>query len=222
MSRHDGDIDFTDHVNAVQDRYGSGAFYSRHRAPTGRPAVPDAMTSDVRDFLAGRDSFYLATVSQTGWPYVQYRGRPPGLLELIDEYTLGWADFRGNLQYISIGNLSTNERVSMIVMDYPHRRRLKIFGQARVVFAEDDPALIATLTRPEYHAVVERGVVVSVEAFDWNRQQHITPRYTAAELDPHLAPVRRRIELLESENTALRDNCLPAAAETGSYLGDLL
>jgi len=209
MSRHYGQIAFTDTVKDVQQRYGSRPFYERHQARTLGAKGPDPMTPDVRDFLAERDSFYLATVSDTGWPYVQFRGGPPGFLRVLDENTLGWADFRGNLQYISTGNLGSDDRVALFVMDYPHRRRLKIFGHARVVFAEDDPEMIGTLTRPDDDGVVERGVLVTVEAFDWNCPQHITPRYSLAELEPHLGALRDRVAALTAENAELRKSCQP-------------
>lgn len=134
MSRHYDAIAFTEAVSDIQRRYGSQAFYDRQRARglLGDGATGgDALTHDERDYLGERDCFYLATVSETGWPYVQFRGGPPGFLRLIDDHTLGWADFRGNLQYVSMGNLVHNDRVAMIAMDYPNRQRLKIYGRAR-------------------------------------------------------------------------------------------
>jgi predicted pyridoxine 5'-phosphate oxidase superfamily flavin-nucleotide-binding protein len=153
----------------------------------------DALSDAEREYLAERDSFYLATVSQTGWPYVQFRGGPAGFLRVLDDNTVGWADFRGNLQYISTGNLAANDKVALIVMDYPYRQRLKIYGHARVAYLEDEPELIARLTVPEYEAVVQRAVVVAIEGFDWNCQQHIMPRYTLPELEPVLTTMRERI-----------------------------
>jgi len=206
MTAHYADIAFTDDVAAIQERYGSRQFYARRRE---RGAGPDPITAPVRAFLAARDSFYLATVGESGWPYVQFRGGPAGFLRVRDDHTIGWADFQGNLQYISTGNVAGNERVALILMDYPHRRRLKIYGHARVVYVDDDPELVAELAPPGYSATIERGVVVSVEAFDWNCQQHITPRYTVSDLEPHLDVLRSRITELEAENTALRKNCIP-------------
>jgi predicted pyridoxine 5'-phosphate oxidase superfamily flavin-nucleotide-binding protein len=206
VSAHYADIAFTDHVGEVQERYGSQEFYARRR---NRDAGPDRITSDVRTFLAARDSFYLATVGEAGWPYVQFRGGPPGFLRVRDDNTIGWADFQGNLQYISTGNVTGDDRVALIVMDYPHRRRLKIYGHGRVVYPNDDTDLIAELSMPGYPAVIERGVIVTVEAFDWNCQQHITPRYTVTDLEPHLHVLRNRITELEAENTALRNDCRP-------------
>jgi predicted pyridoxine 5'-phosphate oxidase superfamily flavin-nucleotide-binding protein len=206
VSRHYDDIAFTPAVSEVQARYGSRTFYDRRKARgrrvDGQQAL-DPLSSDEREYLGACDSFYLATVSETGWPYVQFRGGPPGFLRVLDQHTIGWADFRGNLQYVSVGNLARDDRVALIVMDYPNRQRLKLYGHARVAYAEDEPELVARLSIPEYGAVVQRAVVVTVEAFDWNCQQHITPRYTVAELEPLLATMRQRIRDLEDENAAL-------------------
>lgn len=204
MSKHYGTIAFTDTVRDVQRAHGSDGFYDRKRVQG--QAVPgiDSLTEDEKDYLAERDSFYLASVSETGWPYVQFRGGPIGFLRVVDDHTIGWADFRGNLQYISTGNVGRNDRVALIAVDYLHRRRLKIFGRARIVTAEDDPMLLAAFTDSGYEAEVERAVLITVEAFDWNCPQHITMRFTAAELELHLAPLHRRLEALQTENAQLR------------------
>jgi uncharacterized protein len=203
VSKHYGTIAFTDDVRAVQCHHGSQAFYDRKRIAGEATPGPDPLTEDERDYLAERDSFYLATVSDTGWPYVQFRGGPKGFLRVLDVHSIGWADFRGNLQYISAGNLAGDNRVSIIAVDYVHRRRLKIFGHARIVTAEEDPQLADALKDPAYKAVVERAVVIDVEAFDWNCPQHITPRFTAAELEPVLAGLRDQLAALQAENTRL-------------------
>lgn len=209
MSKHYGAIAFTEAVRDVQRDHGSHGFYDRKRVQgTAAPGI-DALTEDEKDYLAERDSFYLATVSETGWPYVQYRGGPAGFLRVVDDHTVGWADFRGNLQYISTGNVADHDgddhnRVALIAMDYVHQRRLKIYGRARVVTVEDDPDLVATFTDPSYEAVVERAVLVTVEAYDWNCPQHITQRFSAAELEPHLAPLRDLLAALRDENAELR------------------
>ena len=205
MSRRYPAIAFTDDVQAVQHEHGSDAFYDRKRVAATATAESDALTDDEIEFLAERDGFYLATVSETGWPYVQHRGGPPGFVRVLDDHTIGWADFRGNLQYISAGNLGGDDRVAMITVDYARRRRLKIFGHARIVTADQDPDLIRSLSHAQYDAVVERAVVVSVDAFDWNCPQHITPRFSAAELEPALADMRQRLSDLEAENTALKN-----------------
>ena len=203
MSKHYGTIAFTDDVRAVQCHHGSQAFYDRKRIAGQATPGPDPLTEEEKDYLAERDSFYLATVSDTGWPYVQFRGGPKGFLRVLDVHSIGWADFRGNLQYISAGNLAGDSRVSIIAVDYVHRRRLKIFGHARIVTAEEDPQLADALKDPAYKAVVERAVVIDVEAFDWNCPQHITPRFTAAELEPVLAGLRDQLAALQAENTRL-------------------
>ena len=205
MSKHYGSIAFTDAVVGVQREYGSDGFYGRKRVQGNAAPGIDALTDDEREYLAERDSFYLATVSETGWPYVQYRGGPRGFLRVVDDHTIGWADFRGNLQYISSGNVGGDDRVALIALDYAHQRRLKIFGHARVVTVAEDPALVKSFADPDYSAEVERAVLVTVEAFDWNCQQHITPRFSAAELEPHLAPLRRQLADLQAENARLRE-----------------
>ncbi len=168
MSDGYGRIAFTQDVQKQQERFGSRRFYARHEARHGIFAGADPLTDDVRAYLAERDSFYLATVSETGWPYVQFRGGPPGFLKVLTDHTIGWADFRGNLQYNSAGNVQGNNRVALIVMSYPTRERLEIYGRAAVTYADEDPLTIAALVDDRYHAVVERGVVVTVEAFEWN------------------------------------------------------
>ena len=204
MSKHYGAIAFTEAVRDVQRDHGSHGFYDRKRVQGNAVPGIDALTDDEKDYLAERDGFYLATVSETGWPYVQFRGGPAGFLRVVDEHTVGWADFRGNLQYISTGNVADEGKVALIAMDYAHQRRLKIYGRARVVTIDEDPALVASVTDPSYDAVVERAVLVTVEAYDWNCPQHITPRFSAAELEPILAPLRDRLAALQDENAELR------------------
>jgi predicted pyridoxine 5'-phosphate oxidase superfamily flavin-nucleotide-binding protein len=158
----------------------------------------DSLSAREAAFIAARDGFYQATVSETGWPYVQFRGGPAGFLKVLDDKTLGYADFRGNVQYISAGNLSHDDRVSIILMDYAHRARLKILGRARLVTLDEDPALIARLETPNYRARIERGVIITVEAYDWNCPQHITPRFTEAEIAVATAPLRDEIAQLKA------------------------
>lgn len=203
MSSRYGEIAFTPAVAEAQAQRGSRRFYARHKA-RGGAAAPDTLTATEREFLAARDGFYLATVSETGWPYVQYRGGPPGFLRVVDDHTLGWADFRGNLQYISTGNLAADDRVSLIVMDYAAQDRLKVFGHARATDVGADPALAAAMEVPGYDAVVERVVLVTVVAYDWNCRQHITPRYTAPEVEHLVAPLRRDLDACRAENRELR------------------
>ena len=152
MSRRYPAIAFTDDVREVQRKHGSEAFYSRKRVAGVAATGPDSLTDDEAEFLSERDGCYLATVGETGWPYVQFRGGPRGFVRVLDEHTLGWADFRGNLQYISTGNLGGDDRVAIIAVDYAQRRRLKVFGRARIVTAEQDPELIAALADPASYA----------------------------------------------------------------------
>ena len=195
MSRAYANIAFTPAVRAMQTRMGSRASYA-----------PLDHTDDRRDvlgeaeieFIAARDSFYQATVSETGWPYVQFRGGPAGFLKVLDERTIAYADFRGNVQYISVGNFTGNDRVSIILMDYANRARLKILGRARLVGLDEDPALIAKLESASYRARIERAVVITIEGHDWNCPQHITPRYTEAEIFVATAPMRDELAALKA------------------------
>jgi predicted pyridoxine 5'-phosphate oxidase superfamily flavin-nucleotide-binding protein len=178
MTRRYTDITFTDSVKETQTRYGT----RRNARKVENWAVDDRHLSPREiEFIAGRDSFYQASVGDDGWPYVQFRGGPKGFLKVLGSNRLAYADFRGNLQYISVGNIAHDDRVALFLMDYPSRRRLKIMARASVVDAADDPELVAQLEVPGYKAVVERAVVLQLEAFDWNCAQHITPRYTSEE-----------------------------------------
>jgi uncharacterized protein len=189
-------------VAAVQQQYGSRA--AMERATEGWDTDNRLGEYEV-EFIEGRDGFYLGTVGETGWPYVQYRGGPAGFLRLLDDTTLGWADFRGNRQYLSMGNLGASPKVSLFLMDYAKQRRLKILGNAEVVDVQDDAALANTLTVPGYDARVERAVVVHVVGYDWNCPQHITPRYTAAELRPVIDRLEAEAQRLREENAQLRE-----------------
>ncbi len=199
MSRAYSDIAFTPAVRAVQTRLGSRSGYE-----------PLDHTGDRRNrlspaevaFIEARDGFYQATVSESGWPYVQFRGGPAGFLKVLDEGTLGYADFRGNVQYISVGNLEGNSRISIILMDYANRRRLKILGRARLVNESDDPQLVARLELAHYRARVERAVVIDVEGYDWNCPQHITPRFTDAEVQEMVSALRAEIAQLRAGKQA--------------------
>lgn len=194
------DIAMTPSVRAAQAANGSAGLYARddiYRAP-------DGFSAAERDFIAARDSFYVATVSETGWPYVQHRGGPPGFLRVLDDRTLAFADFRGNRQYLTLGNTAANDRVCLFLMDYPNRRRLKIYGRMTAIGLDGDPELARSLVVDGYRGRPERIQRIALEAFDWNCPQHITPRFTPAELADALAPERERIAQLETENRALR------------------
>jgi len=194
-------IAFTPSVKAAQSRHGSRATYARLECSED---AGDEFTAQEAEYIHARDGFYLATVSETGWPYVQFRGGPAGFLKVLDAKTLGYADFRGNRQYLSVGNINADGRTALILMDYANRRRLKIWGRAKVVNASEDPGLIARLEMPAYRARVERAVVISVEAYDWNCPQHITPRFTEAEIAEWAAAMQQRLVDLEEENARLK------------------
>ncbi len=189
MGHKFAEIAFTPSVKRVQERMGSRRSYLRLEQGD---AHHDVLGPNEAAFIAERDSFYMATVSETGWPYIQHRGGPPGFIRVLDEKTIGFADFRGNRQYVSVGNLDNDDRVSLILVDYPNRARLKILGRARPV-GLDDKDTLEELSIPGYRAVVERGFVIRIEAFDWNCSQHITPRFTLSEIDNATASLHQRI-----------------------------
>lgn len=193
-------IAFTPGVRAAQARHGSRASYARLEAR----ASPDLLTARERAFIEARDGFVQATVTADGWPYVQHRGGPPGFLVVLDERRVAYADFSGNRQYLSVGNLATDDRVALILIDHAQRRRLKLWARARIVEADEDPDLVRSLMPDGYDATAERAVILTVEALDWNCPQHITPRFTAVEIEAMLAPVRDHIAALEAELARLR------------------
>jgi predicted pyridoxine 5'-phosphate oxidase superfamily flavin-nucleotide-binding protein len=201
------EIASTETVKAARRRYGGPARYETLDGTLSRggPVRNDRLGATEIAFIAERDGFYVASVSETGWPYVQFRGGSPGFLRVLGERLLGFADFRGNQQYLTVGNAVANDRVSLFLMDYANRRRLKVFGRLRVVDAADDPELSESLTVAGYQARVERSMQVEVEAFDWNCPQHITPRFTQAELNDALAPIVGELRTLRSENERLRE-----------------
>ncbi len=166
-----------------------------------RPA--DRFSPNETAFIAERDSFYLATVSQTGWPYIQHRGGPRGFLRVLDENTLGFADFRGNRQYLTLGNLVDDDRVALFLMDYARRRRLKILARMSAHDLKANGDLGARLATPGYRGLAERGFTLRLHAFDWNCPQHITPRFKADEIEAAIAPLRARLRDLEAENARL-------------------
>jgi predicted pyridoxine 5'-phosphate oxidase superfamily flavin-nucleotide-binding protein len=207
MPRSFAELAFTPLVKAQQQIHGSRRQYERieHTGPA------DTLGPDEQAFLALRDSFYMASVSETGWPYVQHRGGAPGFVHVLGPKLLGFDDLRGNKQYISLGNLQHDSRVALFFMDYPNQTRLKVLGRVEIHdpnIGDPDPAtagLIESL-RPadDPKAVLERAILIHVEAFDWNCPQHITPRYTLDELQATLVPVQERLARLEAENAALR------------------
>lgn len=192
---------FTEVVKELQERYGSRRQYERLR---GQSTPADHLSEDESGFIAERDSFYMATVGSSGWPYVQHRGGPKGFLKVLDPSTLAFADYRGNRQYVSTGNLMTDDRVSLILVDYPRRARLKILGRVSIFEGEAAAPWISKVKDPSDPSFSERVYVVRVEAFDWNCPQHITPRFTVEEIQTALAPFEQQLQALEEENARLR------------------
>ena len=203
MSESFYEIAFTPGVKEHQSERGSRRQYERMETAL---AGHNKLGPDEQQFIALRDSFYMASVSETGWPYIQHRGGPPGFVHVLRPDLIGFADLRGNKQYISLGNLSHDNRVALFFMDYPNQTRLKILGHAEIHEHDDEAALlIEQLRTTEPNAIIERAILIRVSGFDWNCPQHITPRYTLAELEPTLAPLRKRLAALESENSKLRE-----------------
>jgi uncharacterized protein len=178
-----------------------GAILDRMRDAPGA----DLLGPEEREFIARRDSFYMASLSETGWPYIQHRGGPPGFLRVLAPDRLAFADLRGNRQMLSTGNIAANERVSLFLVDYPRRERLKILGRARVALARDETGFARLLAPPELAGKVERVVTIEVVSFDWNCPKYITPRYSAAEVEELVSPMRARIAELEQQLRAASD-----------------
>lgn len=191
----------TPSVLAAQAANGSAGLYDN----VGGQRPSDRFGAAEAAFIADRDSFYMASISESGWPYVQHRGGPPGFLKLLDDTTLAFPDFRGNRQYISLGNTAADDRVAIFLMDYARRRRLKLFARIEARDLAADPDLAAALDLAGYRALIERAFVLHLEAFDWNCPQHITQRFTAAEVATASAPLTTRLAELEAENAALRE-----------------
>jgi predicted pyridoxine 5'-phosphate oxidase superfamily flavin-nucleotide-binding protein len=212
MTHRFGELMFTSRVKSVQAAQGSRASYGR--LERGDWSAHDRLTDAERDFIASRDSFYMATVSETGWPYVQHRGGPPGFLKVLDDDTLSFLDYRGNRQYVSVGNLLGDDRIAVFLMDYAAQRRLKIVGHARIVDEDAEPDLIRRLRDVRYRARCGRAIVITVEGYDWNFPQHIVARFTRAQIADSHAPVRERIAALEAENAALRERLRVAEGPT--------
>ena len=183
----------TPSVARAQEHYFGVAMDVRGERPR------DALTDDEAQFIAARDSFYLSTVSESGWPYVQHRGGQPGFLHVVNPTTLAFADYKGNRQMLSTGNLAVNDRVCLFLMDYPQRTRLKILGHARVEDARQHPELVAQFAAPGLQRIVERVFLIEIVSFDWNCPKYITPRYTAPQVEEAIAPLRQRIAKLEAQ-----------------------
>lgn len=200
MAKNFAEIAFTENVKEQQTKYGSRRSYAKMEAQE----RGNKISENEAEFIAERDGFYLATVGESGFPYVQFRGGPKGFLKVLDAKTLAYADFRGNMQYVSVGNLTRNDKAALILMDYARRQRLKIYARIEIVEAKDNPALIAQLQDTSYDAQVERAMLLHVEAFDWNCPQHITPRYTIEEIRELNAPLYEHVAKLEAEIARLK------------------
>ncbi len=187
------ELTVTDSVRKAQEQY----FGRSQKIPPQPEREP--LTEEEVQFIQSRDSFYLATVSDTGWPYIQHRGGAPGFLRVLSPTQLAFADYKGNRQMLSTGNLAANDRVALFLMDYPRRERLKILGHARVEDARQHPERVAQLAEPETRGLVERLFLIEVVSFDWNCPKYITPRYTAHEVEQAVTPLRRRIAELEAQ-----------------------
>ena len=202
MGRRFAEIAFTPLVKEQQKKHGSRHLYERAERSDD---AGDRLGEFEVEFIRERDGFYMASISETGWPYIQYRGGSKGFLRILDDRTLGFADLRGNKQYISMGNLQHDDRVALFFMDYAHQLRLKILGRAEVHEGDETAQkLMPDLIVPEEKTPSERAILIHVEGFDWNCPQHITPRYTIEELEASLAPMRKRLEFLEAENARLK------------------
>lgn len=195
MGHKFADLTFTDNVKVAQESNGSRQSCARMQEGA---THHDVLGPREVAFITARDSFYMASVSETGWPYIQHRGGKPGFVRVLDGSTIGFPDFSGNRQYISVGNLQAEDRVALFMMDYAHRTRLKILGRAHLVELDDEETM-TKLSVPDNSARVERGFVVKVEAFDWNCPQHITQRFTLAEIETATAPLHARIAELEQQ-----------------------
>ena len=196
-----GSLVFTPVIKALQEKYGSRRQYAKREASA---YAQEGLGPQEAEFLAECDSFYMASVGSGGWPYVQHRGGPKGFLKLIDDHTVAFADFRGNRQYITTGNLATDDRVALILVDYPRQARLKLLGHVKIYEGAEAKPWIEKVSDTQYDAVVERVFVIHVDAFDWNCQQHITPRFTEEQIREALTPFVKRIEELEQENARLK------------------
>jgi len=187
------DLTFTDAVCRAQKQY-----YGRAGTIAGVPER-DLLSQAEAEFIVARDSFYMGSVSESGWPYIQHRGGPPGFLRMVNERTLAFADYKGNRQLLTTGNVSVNDRVALFLMDYKNRERLKILGHACVEDAHVHPELIEQITDPKMRSAVERLVFIDVVSFDWNCPKYITPRYTAEEVEEYVEPLKLRIAELEAQ-----------------------
>ena len=201
MAHNFGSLAFTPAIKALQERHGSRRQYAK---PQESGPARDHLSPQEKEFLAERDSFYMASTGSTGWPYIQHRGGPAGFVKVIDDSTIAFANFTGNKQYISNGNVATDNRVALIFVDYPAQARLKLLGRAEILEGAEANALSKRIQTQEYKAVVESVFVIHIEAFDWNCPQHVTPRFTEEQIRAAIKPLETRMQELELENEGLR------------------
>jgi predicted pyridoxine 5'-phosphate oxidase superfamily flavin-nucleotide-binding protein len=200
MARNFASLAFTNAAKAIQAKYGSRSGYARIEKET----YVDGFTKNEIDFITQRDSLYIASIGDHNFPYLQHRGGPRGFVKVLDAKRFGFIDFRGNMQYISAGNISTNSNVALIMVDYPNRERLKILAKAEIIGLNDDPALTASLSVENYKIKPERILLFHVEAYDWNCPQHITPRYTIEDIQQVFHEQERHIANLEMQIKELK------------------
>jgi predicted pyridoxine 5'-phosphate oxidase superfamily flavin-nucleotide-binding protein len=207
MAMNYASLAFTDAIRDMQEKLGSRKSYARLE----QRSYVDGLTENEIVFISGRDSFYMATIGENGYPYLQHRGGPRGFIKVLDTKQLGIIDYKGNAQYITVGNIANNNNVALIMVDYPTRTRLKLYAKARIVELEDDPALYAQLDLEGSQFHPERMMVFDVDAYDWNCPQHITPRYSIEEINKAFASQSEYIMQLEAEIKKLKEK--PGANE---------
>lgn len=194
------EIGFSDAAKLLQEKHGSRAVYDQME----KRNVVDGLTDNEISFINNQDHFYMASLGENGFPYIQHRGGPSGFVNVLDDKTIAFVDFSGNKQYISAGNIETEPKVALIMVSYPHKARLKLYAKARIVELADDPKLFARIDVTGYKHKAERMMVLDILAYDWNCPQHITPRYTAEEVESAFSSQRRRIAELEEDNKRMK------------------
>lgn len=201
MAKNFAALAFTKDIKDLQEKYGSRVAYERMEKQT----FVDGLTEDEIMFIANQDSFYMASIGENNYPYIQHRGGPKGFVKVLDKHTLGFIDFTGNKQYITLGNLANNTNISLFMMNYPLKARLKLLGKAEVIELQERTELYNQLNLSEYQFKPERMFLLHIEAYDWNCPQHITPRYALQELETAMAPQRAYIKKLEEEIKKLKE-----------------
>lgn len=202
MAKNFAEIAFTESVKKLQEKHGSRRSYERME----KFKIVDGLTEGETSFIQNRDSFYLASIGTNEYPYVQHRGGPKGFLKVLDSKRIGFIDFVGNKQYVSVGNMKTNNNVSLIMVDYPTKTRLKVFAKSEVIELKENPDLYKLLDLKDYKFKPERMMIFHIEAYDWNCPQHITPRYTVDEINDAFKPQQNYIAKLEEELKKLKED----------------